>query len=304
MPTLKRLPIRGSVTDPDAIGRSLAGDLNFDLSKGQVAVWTFPENPLGLLNLQVDLFAPSELSFLAGLAPWLDAHHVLDVGCGNGAFTARLRRQFPEKKYLGIDVSPELIAHALSAPVAGVAFSVADFFTFQPEQNFDLILMRFIVQHLTNFDAILKQTEKLLSARGVLLIVEPSLEKSRNVPATPAFEALIANFEQARSDGGRIRQRLQKPEELLSGHASWRIAHDEIVYARHTDPKEIARIHRLYRKWTEMFERSGLLTCAFADVYRELEEWAIAGNSRSEIARRAICAAPRGSGADIAPIAA
>jgi hypothetical protein len=48
LPTLKRLPIRGSVTDPDAIGLSLAGDLNFHLSKGQVAVWTFPENPLGL----------------------------------------------------------------------------------------------------------------------------------------------------------------------------------------------------------------------------------------------------------------
>jgi ubiquinone/menaquinone biosynthesis C-methylase UbiE len=270
-----------------------------DLALDQHSAFLATTSSVGLsswdevLKLQVDLFAASELRFLAGLAPWLNGHRVLDVGCGNGVFTTRLGRRFPEKQYVGIDVSPELIARALSTPLAGVAFSVADFFTFKPEQKFDVILMRFIAQHLTDFEAILTQAEKLLVSQGALLIIEPSLDKSLNVPATPRFKTVIADFERARGDSGRIRQRLQNPLVLLADRQDWRITDDEIVYVRYTGRNETQRIHRLYRKWTEMFERSGLLVDAFADVYRELDEWATADNARSEIALRAICFSQR-----------
>lgn len=245
-----------------------------------------------VLKLQVDLFSPSEVAFLSRFQPWLTAKSVLDVGCGNGDFVALLSAGFPAKRYAAIDLSSGLIAQAVSSHRGdNLAFSVGDYFTFtlESEQRFDLILMRFIVQHLPDFQAILARADELLSPRGKLLIIEPDLSSSRNIPATPAFETLIRTFEQARNDGGLMRKRLQDPIALLADTRGWRLATNEVVQMRFAEPIELKRVHLLYRRWTEMFEDAGLFPFQFAAVNRELDEWTAAPRAHSEIGLRAIC---------------
>lgn len=42
------------------------------------------------------------------------AEHVLDVGCGDGKITAKIAERVPQGSVLGVDPSPEMIAHATS----------------------------------------------------------------------------------------------------------------------------------------------------------------------------------------------
>src|SRR5262245_48349149 len=81
-----------------------------------------------LLTLQVDLFPQQEAAHLATLAAWRRARSVVDVGCGNGYYLSRLSALHPDKRLTGIDVSPELIAHAACRHgSARVAFERRDY---------------------------------------------------------------------------------------------------------------------------------------------------------------------------------
>jgi SAM-dependent methyltransferase len=52
---------------------------------------------------------------------------VLDLGCGKGAFTARLKGFLPDVEILAVDISPTAVSKAERAhPIPGVTFSVLD----------------------------------------------------------------------------------------------------------------------------------------------------------------------------------
>ncbi len=124
-----------------------------------------------LLAYQVDLAFPQELKFLVSLKAWRDATRVLDAGCGNGYYISRLHEFFPEKRYFGVDISQELVAIAARRH-PDIAVTLADFTQYTPDRRFDLIVMRFLVQHLKDFGAILQAADRLLTPTGRLLIIE------------------------------------------------------------------------------------------------------------------------------------
>lgn len=61
------------------------------------------------------------INMLNGLNPG----SVLDMGCGKGAFTARLKARFPEAKVIGLDIAPNAIRKAMQA-YDGIVFEVCD----------------------------------------------------------------------------------------------------------------------------------------------------------------------------------
>ena len=175
-----------------------------------------------LLGLQVDAFFSHELEFLYTFAPWQRAASVLDAGCGNGCYLARLHRSFPDKRYVGIDLSPSLIERAKARWQGdGIEFAVDDFFALHEPQAFDLIVMRFIVQHLEDFGAILDQAARTLRPGGGLFIIEPDLIHSVNVPETPVFETLFRAFEKQSAENGRLRARLDDLPDLIAEAPGW-----------------------------------------------------------------------------------
>ncbi|MDD1665536.1 MAG: class I SAM-dependent methyltransferase [Methanomicrobiales archaeon] len=52
---------------------------------------------------------------------------ILDIGCGRGAFTARLKGLLPDAEILAVDISPTAVRKAeKSYPIPGISFSVLD----------------------------------------------------------------------------------------------------------------------------------------------------------------------------------
>lgn len=242
-----------------------------------------------VLGLQVDLFLPHEVGFLQQLPAWRAARSVLDVGCGNGYYLARLAPFFPEKKYAGLDISAELIALARrfrSAP--RIRFASGDFFSREPDERVDVILMRFLVQHLTDFDAILDAARANLVSRGTLLIVEPELSRSGNAPHTPLFEDLLRTFERARVEQGTMRGSLDAMAARGDVDPRWETIADTRLFVPNIGPFTGSKVVAMYRRWIDLCERSGLFDHDFPAAREEIANWAIEPNAFSRIGLRLI----------------
>jgi SAM-dependent methyltransferase len=239
-----------------------------------------------LLRLQVDLFFPQERAYLGTFAPWQAARHVLDVGCGNGYYLSQLQSAFPQKSYFGIDLSRELIAEARTRHGGpALRFAEANFFAFSPARRFDLLLMRFIVQHLTDFATVLARASRLVEPGGGLLIVEPDLAASGNTPATPRFAGLLERFEGARKADGRMKGRLDEID-AIAAQSGWRVDGDRRAFITTPRPIEDRQLLPVYFRWIELCENSGLFAYPFDDARLELNDWATNDRAISRICLR------------------
>ena len=98
------------------------------------------------------------------------ARSALDVGCGTGALTRRLRCLVPD--VIGIDRDPRSIHCARADPDAGdISYLVGDFLTWRcPPESFDLITGVASLHHMDATVA-LRRMRDLLRPGGVLGIV-------------------------------------------------------------------------------------------------------------------------------------
>ncbi|HTU14533.1 MAG TPA: methyltransferase domain-containing protein [Solirubrobacterales bacterium] len=93
---------------------------------------------------------------------------VLDIGCGTGAATLFLSREFPQARVRGVDLSPRMIAEANAKigldPEARVAFREGDASSLPyPDQNFDLVAQ-------TNMPIFFAEIDRVLRPGGTVII--------------------------------------------------------------------------------------------------------------------------------------
>jgi SAM-dependent methyltransferase len=229
-----------------------------------------------LLTLQVELSFAHELSYFLESGVLSSASSVLDAGCGNGEYMARLAPFFRATAWTGIDSAPAMIA-AAQKRFAGprLRFLAADFFSFEPETPFGAILMRLLIQHLTDFSAVLAQAARCVSrVGGVLLLIEPDLENTLTMPPLPAFETMIREYEAAAARGKRLRTQINDVPALVGRSPEWRLADDRRIGVPVTGPFGNGKITRMYLRWIELCERSGSFRYPFARVREELADWA------------------------------
>src|SRR5262249_54428178 len=167
-----------------------------------------------LLAYQVDLAFPQELKFLVSLKAWRDATCVLDAGCGNGYYISRLHEFFPKKRYCGVDISQELVAIAARRH-PDIAVTLADFTRYAPDRRFDLIVMRFLVQHLKDFGPILDAPALLRPRTGRLLIIDSVWAGRGHHPDLPALTDMLRTFARVSGEQGAIKPRLLTNAEKL-----------------------------------------------------------------------------------------
>jgi len=125
---------------------------------------------------------------------------VLDVGCGDGKLTARVAAMLPRGSVLGVDASPDMVAHARRqfGPDAhpNLRFEVADARTLGFGPRFDLVLsfntLHWVplpaqqLQALSGIRDALKpqgQARLRLVTRGALASLEETAEAVRQEPA-------------------------------------------------------------------------------------------------------------------------
>jgi SAM-dependent methyltransferase len=90
---------------------------------------------------------------------------VLDVGCGNGRYTSRLREAFPEAEVIGVDLASGVLE---SVPEPTVVADVADL-PFE-DGSADVVLAMHMLYHVPDIPAALDELRRVLAPGGVLFV--------------------------------------------------------------------------------------------------------------------------------------
>ncbi|MFD7547382.1 class I SAM-dependent methyltransferase [Streptomyces sp. NPDC059816] len=138
-----------AVTDPKLLARVAYGDQRHLSARQSLYRWQRPRYDLPGLVLQ-------ELAGTTG--------PVLDVGCGNGKFIERLRRDRPDLPVVGLDVSPGILA-GVPGPVVTADASALPF----ADGTADAVLAMHMIYHVRDVGAAVTELARVLGAAGVLV---------------------------------------------------------------------------------------------------------------------------------------
>lgn len=125
---------------------------------------------------------------------------IIDLGCGTGSTTIRLKQAFPDAEIVGLDLSPQMLVMAeYKAQQAGLHIqwlhSLAEATSFA-DGEFDLVTASLLF-HETPTDiaqAILKEGYRLLSPGGQIIILDGNQKVLRQTPwLTEIFEEPYIN---------------------------------------------------------------------------------------------------------------
>jgi 2-polyprenyl-3-methyl-5-hydroxy-6-metoxy-1,4-benzoquinol methylase len=97
---------------------------------------------------------------------------MLDAGCGDGFWLHRLS-SLGDLDLTGVDYNPLRVERArAAAPAATVVCSSLD--TFAPTEQFDVLLLSQVIEHVHDDVALLRHVARLLSPGGVLILGTPN----------------------------------------------------------------------------------------------------------------------------------
>lgn len=227
-----------------------------------------------LLAHQVDLLLADELMVLRDVPAWRDARRVIDAGCGNGYYLSRLAGFYPDKDYVGVDISAELIAAArLQNPQH--EFLTGDFLTADVAPA-DVVVMRFLVQHLKDFPSILQGAERMLKPGGTLIIIESDMSRSEIRPVPGAFHRMLLAYHVASaSQGGLKTELLTDVRKLVAdSNRNWAVTGEQEARTVRVGPFCDSKLVSVFLKWVDLAERSAMFAFDFASVRDELALWA------------------------------
>jgi SAM-dependent methyltransferase len=158
------------------------------------------------LRVQAEVLWPSELPVLERHGLRADAT-VLEAGCGPGFVTALLLEHVSEGSVTALDVDPTMLAHARELVGANdrvrfVEASVSA--TGLPDEAFDVVLARLLLQHLPDVPAALAELRRVLRRGGRLIVVDADFAFSTLFDPEPLFtrELIDAVVEGQRRQGG------------------------------------------------------------------------------------------------------
>ncbi|MDD5037924.1 MAG: class I SAM-dependent methyltransferase [Dehalococcoidales bacterium] len=125
--------------------------------------------------------------YYAGLAPeprfkeilailsQLKGERLLDVGCGDGAFTVLLKEALEAKEASGIDIAAEAVTLAQGKGIKAYQLDLDEKpFPFD-DDCFDIIYCGEIIEHLFNPDHLLDEIHRVLKASGTCILTTPNL---------------------------------------------------------------------------------------------------------------------------------
>jgi len=99
---------------------------------------------------------------------------ILEIGAGDGYFSQGIKAYFKNADISYVDIVEDLIIYYKEH--FPEATSIAGEFTKDlfPNQKFDLVIARDLLEHLTNPDSFLKDTESILNNKGLFFFITPN----------------------------------------------------------------------------------------------------------------------------------
>lgn len=174
------------------------------------------------LKGQADLFFTQEAELLGSETGWTDSQAILELGSGNGAYLYRLSELYKDKKYLGVEKQASLVTQS-NAQYArdGLAFIEGDAEKENEQFNdqFDAVLFRLTLQHLSNPRLALQLAHPYLKQDGYVIIIDafdPAKSSSHVIPTMEEASRQHNEKNKATHKGNR-RITIEILEELQKG---------------------------------------------------------------------------------------
>lgn len=255
---------------------------------GQYALAT-GHNAVGRLSVLHGLYSPVGRQVLleAGLKPGM---HAADFGCGTGTMTRLLASMVgPEGSVTGIDANTDQLEQAAEwcglQDRVHVRFTAADACnTGLPRESFDLVYCRFLLLHLPDPVACLREMWDVLKPGGIVVIEDGDLASAGSVPPTAldSFARLFSRLGPIRGVDYSIENRL--------AHLVAEVGFTSLGLRIH-QPAERAGAAGLLLKWSveeagPAFIESGLITA------QQLED-TVSQMARAVVDRNVLALAPR-----------
>lgn len=199
------------------------------------------DQEIARLEAQVAVSWPEELRALrrAGVA---DGATIVEAGCGPGFVTRRLRDAFPRATIHGVDTDPALLA--VAAGMVGEAPNVfwhhaSAYATGLSAASADVVLARFLFQHLAEPVRAVREAVRVLRPGGLLVVLD--VDGALWGVVTPTFPEVAAIHARAgRAQAARGGDRLvgRRLHRILQEGGCEDVVLDAVVY--HSDARGLA----------------------------------------------------------------
>lgn len=103
---------------------------------------------------------------------------VLDVGCADGSFASKLKKEYGFDIY-GLDISKNAVKLAVKNGINAKVHNSEKEFPF-PNNHFDLIFTCEVIEHIYDTDFFISELKRVLGKNGILIITTPNLASLNN----------------------------------------------------------------------------------------------------------------------------
>ena len=185
------------VDSPQLYSKALSNLLLLDtLPKKLPMAYTIDEKNFERQQLLADILNPLTAPLLAGI-PRQSIASILDLGCGQGNTTRFLAERFPGATATGLEYDSKLVAYA-SAQAAnrtGVSFQQGDAQKLPyPDASFDLVFCRYLLLHLPDPDAAIREMLRVTKPGGYTIAYEPDCIFDMSYPPNPGLATMTFLF--------------------------------------------------------------------------------------------------------------
>ncbi len=105
---------------------------------------------------------------------------ILDIGCGDGEFTAMVSRKIGATRTIGIDMLPENLVAARARGIIGIRANL-DVGLPLLNESADVVVASHVIEHICDTDNFIKECYRVLTWGGMLVIATPNLAAWPNV---------------------------------------------------------------------------------------------------------------------------
>ena len=177
----------------------------------------------------------------------------LDLGCGLGETTRQLARTLDKPdEIVGLELNPDLVETAKklsSGQKDNVSFEQGDVSALKfADNHFDFVFARYLLMHLPEPEAVLKEMLRVCKSGGIVAVQEPDFSFQRCYPDSWAYERLPDLFGRLFPDpflGPKLWSLFQKV-----GYSSSNALVDSVVEVNQND------LRRCYRLSVEAMEKA------------------------------------------------
>jgi SAM-dependent methyltransferase len=225
-----------------------------------------------LHRTQTDFCFAQELSLYFTSKHWLEAERFIDVGTGNGYYLHRLAETFPEKDYYGVDINSVFIDVAKrSFGAENLQFECADLYDL--EGQYEFLLMRLVMQHLTEPEKALKKIAELLCPGGMALVIDAVDAVRYYHPEPTEYVRFFNTYAAVQRQRGKDRDIAGKIPELVRQNPLLTCVSCETFLIPSTIPGNLALFEETYYLVIQLLEKSGSLSYDYEAVKRSWRNW-------------------------------